>query len=46
MVLPLAVRPDFNSLFNYLLNSRADSTVKEINKCLLWCRSRNVDLGM
>lgn len=50
MVLPLAVRPDFNSLFNCLLNSRADSTVKkylkEINKCLLWCRSRKIALQL
>ena len=41
MVLPLAIRPDFNSLFKCLLSSRADSTVqkylKEINKFLLWC---------
>ena len=39
MVLPPAVRPDFNSLFNSLLASRADSTVKkylkEMNKFLL-----------
>ena len=43
MVLPPAVRPDFNSLFNSLLASMADFTVKkylkEINKFLLWCRA-------
>ena len=48
MVLPPAVRPDFNSLFNSLLVSRADSTVKkylrEINKFLLWCRTRKISL--
>ena len=36
---------NFNSFFNSLLASRADSTVKkyikEINKFLLWCRARN-----
>ena len=40
---PPAVRLDFNSLFNSLLTSRTDSTVKkylkEINKFLLWCRT-------
>ena len=50
MVLPPAVRPDFNSLFNSLLASRADSTVKkylkEINKFLLWCRARKVSQQM
>ena len=50
MVLPPAVRPDFNSLFNSLLASRADSTVKkylkEINKFLLWCRARKVSLQL
>ena len=49
-VLPPVVRPDFNSLFNSLLASRADSTVKkylkEINKCLLWCRTRKVSLQL
>ena len=53
MVLPPAVRPDLNSLFNSLLASRADSTVKkkciylkEINKLLLWCRARKVSLQL
>ena len=50
MVLPPAVRPDFNSLFNSLLASRADSTgkkyLKEINKFLLWCRARKVSLQL
>ena len=50
MVLPPAVRPDFNSLFNSLLASRADSTVKkylkEISKFLLWCRGRKVSLQL
>ena len=50
MVLPPAVRPDFNSLFNFLLASRADSTgkkyLKEINKLLLWCRARKVSLQL
>ena len=48
MVLPPAVRPDFNSVFNSLLASRADSTVKkylkEISKFLLLCRGRKVSL--
>ena len=50
MVLPPAVRPDFNSLFNSLLASRADSTVKkylkEINTFLLWYRARKVSLQL
>ena len=50
MVLPPAVRPDFNSLFHSLLTSRADSTVKkylkEINKFLLWCRPRKISLQL
>ena len=50
MLLPPAVRPDFNSLFNSLLASRADSTVKkylkEINTFLLWCRARKVSLQL
>ena len=50
MVLPLAIRPDFNSLFSCLLSSRADSTVKkflkEINKFLLWCRTRKIALQL
>ena len=50
MVLPPAVRPDFKSLFNSLLASRADYTVKkylkEINKFLLWCRARKVSLQL
>ena len=48
MMLPPAVRPDFNSLFNCLLSSMADSTVKkylkEINKFLLWYRTRKIAL--
>ena len=32
MLLPPVVRPDFNSLFNSLLASRADSTVKKYLK--------------
>ena len=50
MVLPPAIRPDFNSLFSCLLTSRADSTVKkyhkEINKFLLWCRTRKIALQL
>ena len=50
MVLPPAVRPDFTLLFNSLLASRADSTmkryIKEINKFLLWCRARKVSLQL
>ena len=50
MVLPPAFRPDFNSLFNSLLASRADSNVKkylkEISKFLLWCRTRNISLRL
>ena len=50
MVLPSAIRPDFNSLFNCLPSSRADSTVKkylkEINKFLLCCRSRKIALQL
>ena len=45
-----AIRLDFNSLFNCLLNSRADSIVKkylkEINKFLLWCRTRKIALQL
>ena len=50
MVLPPAIRQDFNSLFYCLLSSRADSTVKkylkEINKFLLWCRTRKIALQL
>ena len=50
MVLPSAIRLHFNSLFNCLLNSRADSTVKkylkEINKFLLRCRTRKIALQL
>ena len=50
MVLPPAVRVDFNSLFNSLLTSEADSIVKrylrEINKFLLWCRTRKISLQL
>ena len=45
-----AIRQDFNSLFSCLLSSRADSTVKkylkEINKFLLWCRTRKIALQL
>ena len=48
MLLPPALRPDSNTLFNSFLSSRADSTVKkytnEINKFFLWCRSRQIPL--
>jgi len=50
MMLPQAVRPDFNSLFNFLLASKADSTakkyIKEINKFLPWCRARKAFLQL
>ena len=50
MVLPPAIRSGFNSLFNCLLSSRANSTVKkylkEINKFLLWCRTRKIALRL
>ena len=50
MVLPPAIRPDFHSLFSSLLCSRADSTakkyLKEINKFLLWCRTRKIALQL
>ena len=50
MVLPLDIRSDFNSLFDCLLSSRADSTVKkylkEINKFVLRCRTRKFALQL
>ena len=50
MALPPAIRSGFNSLFNCLLSSRANSTVKkylkEINKFLLWCRTRKIALRL
>ena len=50
MALPPVIRPDLNSLFNCLLSSRADSTVKKylkkINKFLLWCRTRKIALKL
>ena len=49
MVPPPAIRSGFNSLFNCLLSSRADSTMKylkEINKFLLWCRTRKIALQL
>ena len=50
MVLPRLIRSGFNSLFNCLLSSRADSTVKkylkEINKVLLWCRTWKITLPL
>ena len=49
MVPPPAIRSGFN-LFNCLLSSRADSTMKnylkEINKFLLWCRTRKIALQL
>ena len=49
-MLPPTIRPDFNSLFNCLLSSRADSTVKkyiqEINKFFLWCRTMKIALKL
>ena len=46
----LAIRSGFNSLFNCLLSSRADSTMKkylkEIDKFLLWCRTRKIALQL
>ena len=48
MVLPPAIRRDFNSLFKCFFSSRADSPVKkylkEIKKFLLWCRTRKIAL--
>ena len=50
MVPPPAIRSGFNSLLNCLLSSRADSTMKkylkEINKFLLWCRTRKIVLQL
>ena len=49
MVLPLDIRPDFNSLFDCLLSSRADSLkkyLKEINKFVLRCRTRKFALQL
>ena len=50
MMLPPAIRLDFNSLFKCLLSSRANSAVKkylkEINKFLLWCRTRKIALQL
>ena len=50
MVPPPAIRSGFNSLFNCLLRSKADSTMKkylkEINKFLLWCRTRKIALQL
>ena len=50
MVLPSTIRLDFNYSFNCLLNSRVDSIVKkylkEINKFLLWCRTRKIALQL
>ena len=42
MMLPPAVRRDFNSLFNSLLTSRTDSTVKKFLKKSFYC---GVELG-
>ena len=49
MVLPPAIRPDFNSLFKCLLSSRADSTARKYLKkikFLLWCRTRKIALQL
>ena len=50
MALPPAIRPDFYSSFSSLLCSRADSIakkyLKEINKFLLWCRTRKIALQL
>ena len=50
MVLPPAIRPDFHSLFSCFLCSSDDSTakkyLKEINKFLLWCRTRKIALQL
>ena len=50
MVLPPAVRPAFDSLFNCLLTSTVESTVKEyleeINKFLLCCRTKKIALQL
>ena len=50
MMVPPAVRPDFNFLFNCLLTSRVHSTAKKylkgINKFLLWYRTRKIALQL
>ena len=50
MVLPPAIRPDFHCFFSTLLCSRVYSTakkyLKEINKFLLWCRTRKIALQL
>ena len=50
MVLPLDIRPDFKTLFDCLLSSRSDSTMKkylkEIKKFVLWCRTRKIALQL
>ena len=42
------MRPDRNSLFSVLLNSRANSTatkyINEIKKFFVWCRSRQISV--
>ena len=47
-LLPSALRPDRNSLFSVLLNSRANSTAKkyinEIKTFFVWCRSRQISV--
>ena len=47
-LLPSALRPDRNSLFNVLLNSRANSTMKKyinkIKKFFVWCKSRQTSI--
>lgn len=47
-LLPSGLRPDCNSLFSRLLNSRADSTAKkyinEIQKFFVWCKARRIPL--
>ena len=47
-LLPSTLRPDYNSLFNVLLNSRANSTAKkyinEIKKFFVWCKGRQISI--
>ena len=47
-LLPSALRPERNSLFSVLQNSRANSTAKkyinEIKKFFVWCRSRQISV--
>ena len=49
-ILPSALRPDRNSLFDVLFNSRANSTAKkyinEIKKFFVWCKSRQISIQL